>query len=183
MAIVTILSRCFVRSPSNPHEPSSGGWHIKLALAMQGGARWDSKRVCSASGRLWPWYRSHSVTKLSLAMPRWSVDHTHRRSTLYVDVLGVLVNLSGRHSRSKRTSADAFTVLEGKQCTRWQTAGRPERHTNAGHRDETFGVAEISSTSAPAPWPNFSEKLDEVGHQSRSALTFRSTPADPPGQV
>ena len=80
-------------------------------------------------------------------------------------------------------SADTFTVLEGKQCTRWQTAGRPEQHTNAGHRDETYGVAEISSTSAPAPWPNFSEKLDEVGHQSRSALTFRSTPADPPGQV
>ena len=49
------------------------------------------------------------------------------------------------------------------QCTRWQTAGRPGRYTNAGHRDETHGLAEIrdqfgvcaydlaeiSSTSAP----------------------------------
>ena len=35
------------------------------------------------------------------------------------------------------------------QCTRWQTAGRPERCTNTGHRDKSFGLAEISSTSPP----------------------------------
>ena len=48
------------------------------------------------------------------------------------------------------------------QWTRWQTAGRLERKTNAGHRDETYGffgrdqvdvcvhgLAEIISTSGP----------------------------------
>ena len=38
--------------------------------------------------------------------------------------------------------------LDG-QCTRWQTAGRPGRYTNTGHRDKTHGLAEISSTSVP----------------------------------
>ena len=37
------------------------------------------------------------------------------------------------------------------QCARWQTARRPGRYTNAGHRDKTYGMAEISSTcAAPA---------------------------------
>ena len=35
------------------------------------------------------------------------------------------------------------------QCTRWQTAGRQGWCTNTGHRDKSFGLAEISSTSAP----------------------------------
>jgi len=39
------------------------------------------KRVCSADGRRWHWYRSHGVTELSLATPRRSVNHGHRRCT------------------------------------------------------------------------------------------------------
>ena len=35
------------------------------------------------------------------------------------------------------------------QCTRWQTARRLGRYTNTGHRDKSFGLAEITSTSAP----------------------------------
>ena len=155
VASVTILSRCFVRSPSNPHVPPSGGWYIRLALLMHGGTRWDSKHACNASGRLWPWYRSHGVTKLSLVTLRGSVDHTHRRSTLYVDVLGVLVNLSGRHCECIHGSwrhTMRLLPLCG-QRERWQTAGRPGRKTNTGHRDKTHGFTETSSTFAPTTWP------------------------------
>ena len=39
------------------------------------------------------------------------------------------------------------------QCARWQTTGRPGRFTNAGHRDKTYDLAEISSTCVPTAWP------------------------------
>ena len=44
-------------------------------------------------------------------------------------------------------------VLWCGQCTRWQT-GRRGRYTNAGHREKTYGLAEVSSTSAPTTWPS-----------------------------
>ena len=197
------LSPC--QSGCSPSEPaiatSADGWHIvvlRLTPPLHGDFRDGiQRRVCPASGRGWHWYRSHGATELSLATLRRSVSRRHRRSTLYVEVLGVLVDLCGRHSRNRgplrmqsrlggsvvfapggvaslglnlgsrrlnpRPNLTRSTGLGGKrrgwcflcgQCTRWQTAGRPERCTNTGHRDRAYSVAEISSTRVPTAWPS-----------------------------
>ena len=145
-----------------------------------------SKRVCSADGRRWHWYRSHGATELSRKLPRRLVNQRHRRSTLNECCRPTWI---GRFQRSslveQRTSVKAFAdwwkrCLRSKcccmsrsqlwfatkshplhrsrrqndeagaflcaQCTRWETAGRPGRHTNAGTGVRTYGLAEISST-------------------------------------
>ena len=70
--------------------------------------------------------------------------------------LGVLVNLSGRHSRSKRNLCECIhgswrhamrLLLWGGQRTRCQTAGRPGRKTNSGHK------------TRPMAWPRSVRRL------------------------
>ena len=58
-------------------------------------------------------------------------------------------------------------VLLCGQCTRWQTAGRPGRFSNTGHRDKSFGLAKISWTCVPTAWPRSVRRvrLQLVGDQ------------------
>ena len=73
--------------------------------------------------------------------------------------LSSALTFDSRHVKLKR--------LVCGQCTRWQTAGRPGRYTNTGHRDKSYGLAEIRSTSVPtACWrPFLSVSLRLVGDQ------------------
>ena len=126
------------------------------------------------------------------------VDHTHRRSTLYVDVLGVLVNLSGRHSRSKRTLRMRSRFLEAHdeavafvwtacEMTDRRAPGAVYKYWAQGQdlwhgRDQfdvcAYDLAEISSTSAPAAWPRSVRRvrLQLVG--DRPAVSISIDPAE-----
>ena len=104
------------------------------------------KRVCSASGRLWPWYRSHGVTKLSLAIPRGSVDHTHRRSTLYVDIPRGARGPLRMHSRFLKANEEATAFV----WTVYKVADRPR----GGIQKVGTGTRPMAwSTCAPTTWP------------------------------
>ena len=73
-------------------------WHRASSGYITVVKRLHSHRACSAGSRRWHWDRDHDVTESSLAISQRSVGHKHRRNTLYVEDLCVLVDLSGRHT-------------------------------------------------------------------------------------
>ena len=138
---------------------------------MHGGTRWDSKRIRPASGRLWPWYRSHGVTKLSLVTPR---GPSIIRTDAHIEC-----RRPACFGQSQRTSLaeqeDLCECIHGSwrqtmrqvplcgQCTRYGREPRAENKYSAQGQDLwrgrdqfdvcAYDLAEISSTSALTAWP------------------------------
>ena len=159
MAIVTILSLCFVRSPSNPHEPSSGGWYIKLALAckvVQDG----TQSACALSRFL----EGPSIIR---------TDAPHCMLTSWVfwsisaDVIRGVRGPLRMHPRFLKANEEA-----GALCVDSVRGGRPPGALGGiqiqGTRTETSGVAEISSTCAPTTCRRSARDFNE--HRLRRAV-------------
>ena len=97
-----------------------------------------------------------AVPNASLAvLRRWTLG---RYPFLFLEGLSSMI-IVARHSFLK-------SLVCG-QCTRWQTAGRPGRFSNTGHRDKTCGLAEISSTPVTTAWPRSGRRVSPrlVGDQ------------------